>query len=331
MAMDITSRNKAAHTLLQHLSHLLPRDDENWIKILIAMMQLFYDADALRFTLGRIRGGFPEMQENSVVHRALAMKLFVTDPVAAGMVVRKTSREGLHRFWGREHSGVPPGTLMSLAIYQPRLFFAWVGVLRDVGMDLRVFVREELEAEGSVLRSEGWAVDSLMEVIDLSAEEGEFKSASEFLRCERCGRAEGSSWLKVDLAWRRRLGEVRKRQRAETRAARYPTITDPSNGTEAIPISAMAAMTTPQISTAFHDNLGLERLPYRIVCSDECQDGMCVAWVFEDRSTAERLSPLVNHPDKSAEVSIPGQINAEISRFADTRCPTTRMPGAFVD
>ena len=294
-------------------------------------MQLFYDDDVLRFTLGRIRGGFPEMQENSVVHRALAMKLFVTDPVAAGMVVRKTSREGLHRFWGRENSGVPPGTPMSLAMYQPRLFLAWVKVLRDIGVDLGDFVREELEAEGSVLRGEGWDRDSVMEVIELSAEEGEFKSASAFLSCERCVRAEGSSWLKVDLAWRRRLRDIRKRQRADTRAARYPTITDPSNGTEAVLKSAMAAMTTRQKFITVYDTSELERLPYSVVCSDECQDGICVAWVFGDRSTAERLSPLVDHPDKSAEASIPGQISAETSRFADTRCPTTRMPGAFVD
>ena len=334
MAMDLTTRNQAAHTLLQHLSHLLPRDDENWTKILLGMMQLFYDADVLCFTLGRIRGGFPEMQENSVVHRALAMKLFITDPIAAGMVVRKTSRGGLHRFWGKEHSGVPPGTPMSLAMYQPRLFFGWVRVLRDVGLDLGEFLKEELEGERSVLKGEGWDVDALMEVVGLQADEGVVKSTSGCLKCERCGRAEGSSWLKVDLAWRWRLMDLRKRQRAETSAVRYSTISDPSNETEAIPMSPMSPMamkTTPLKVISFYDTSGLERLPYGIVCSDECQDGICVAWVFEERSTADILSPLVDHPNIFAKVPTPGQTNTEISGIAVTKCQIKRMPGAFVD
>ena len=84
---------------------------------------------------------------------------------------------------------MPPGTPMSLAMYQPRLFFGWVRVLRDVGLDLGEFVKEELEGERSVLKGEGWDVDALMEVVGLQADEGVVESTSGCLKCERCGRA----------------------------------------------------------------------------------------------------------------------------------------------
>lgn len=102
-------------------------------------------------------------ENNSAVHRVLAMKLFISDPVSAALIVRKTERSDLHRFWEREYSGISPGTPTSLAMYQPKLFVRWVRVLREVGVDLREFVKEDLDSR--VLKEEGWRVDTLRRLL----------------------------------------------------------------------------------------------------------------------------------------------------------------------
>ncbi|KAH6718274.1 hypothetical protein BKA61DRAFT_300195 [Leptodontidium sp. MPI-SDFR-AT-0119] len=316
--MELSERKNGAHILLKQLFSLLPQDDENWIKILFGMMQLFYDAEILRWTIGRIEGMIPVSQENSAVHRALGMKLFVTDRISSRMIVEKTERRELHRFWKRQYSGIPPGTPMELALYQPGLFFGWVRVLREVGVDLGEFVREELDMGCGVLRAGGWSVDSLTEVCELVNGE-EMVVGSAFLRCERCGMAEGSSWLKVDLAWRRRLRSIRNRNLKGTSVGRVVDIAMPSKVTGDLAEKTLIVNTTTSIS---------EELPYKIVCSDECQDGVRVAWVFEDEAEDEAFLPAYQYHHQLEEAASDLK---DVDFSGEEGCPTERMPGAFRD
>ncbi|KAK0112606.1 hypothetical protein ONS95_014349 [Cadophora gregata] len=318
--MDLASRKQAAQTLFRQVSHLLPRDDEHWISILILMMQLFYDAELIRWTLNQIQGVIPQTEERSAVHRALAMKLFVKGPVAAEMVVRKT--EDLHRPWGSIYWCVPPATPMTLALYQPRLFLAWVGVLRNAGIDIEEFVKEELEGDGSFLRSEGWEVDSLTRACRLQLWDGVVTSKSGFFGCERCGKVEGYAPMKVDLEWRRRLRDVRMKQRSEV-----AMITVASEEIESTPPKATSTEKVLPKEILGYGIDAMEKLPYTIVCSDGCLDGVCVAWVFEDSSTAVFLPPY-NHTPKKTVLRV---IDAEASDASTMDCPTKKMPGAFID
>ncbi|KAK0124739.1 hypothetical protein ONS96_008621 [Cadophora gregata f. sp. sojae] len=318
--MEEASRRQAAYTLLCQISHLLPRDDERWIEILRLAMYFLYDAEIIHWILSQIEGVIPLTEEHSVVHRALHMKLFVEDPVTAGLIVRKA--DDLHGFWGKGQRTVPPGTPMTLALYQPRLFFAWIGVLRDLGVDLEEFVKGELESDGSALRSEGWEVDSLTRACRLQNWDGVVTSNRWFFRCERCGRVEGYEPMKIDLEWRRRLRDVRMKQRTEV-----AMINVASEEIESTPPKATFTEKVLPKEILGYGIDAMEKLPYRIVCSDGCLDGICVAWVFEDSSTAVFLPPY-NHTPKKTVVRV---IDAEVSDASTMDCPTKTMPGAFID
>jgi hypothetical protein len=61
-------------------------------------------------------------------------------------------------------------------------------------------------------------------------------------------------------------------------------------------------------------------LPYNRVCSKECTDGVCVAWVFESDSLNERvLQPF------------PLETDIDVGEENDEICRTRNMPGAFED
>ncbi|KAG4442551.1 hypothetical protein IFR05_001963 [Cadophora sp. M221] len=317
--MELSERKNGAHVLLKQILYLLPQDDENWVKILFGMMQLFYDSEILRWTIGRIEGTILVTEENSAVHRALGMKLFITDRVSARMIVEKTERRELHRFWNRKYSGVPPGTPMELALYQSGLFFGWVRVLAELGVDLEEFLREEFDVGCEVWRVEGWSVDSLMEVVGLFDEEKGMVEESAFLRCERCGRVEGSSWLKVNLAWRRRLREIRNRNLKEGNLGRDVNVMVSSEVPGVWGKKDLMVDTTLSICN---------ELPYTIVCSDECQDGVCVAWVFDDMANEEPFLPAYPYHEQLEDNALDLK---DIAFTVGEDCPTDQMPGAFRD
>ncbi|KAH7309247.1 hypothetical protein BKA65DRAFT_519487 [Rhexocercosporidium sp. MPI-PUGE-AT-0058] len=317
--MGLSERKLGAHVLLKQLFNLLPQDDDSWIKIFSVMMQLFYDAEILRWTIGRIGGMIPFTDEDSAVHKALGIKLFIRDPTSARMIVEKTERADLHRLWGREYSFTLPGTPMELALYHPGLFGAWVRSLREAGIDLGEFFREELEVESGALRREGWSVETLMEVLLLVDAEEEMVGGSPFLRCERCGKAEGSSCLKVDLVWRRRLREIRAQNLKGESLGRDSNISVPSDSPWVLPKKTLMAQAKSWIS---------EKLPYTIVCSVECQDGVSVAWVFEDKAKEEHF--LSGYPHHELEPKETALDIGNCSPSGET-CPTERMPGAFVE
>jgi hypothetical protein len=61
-------------------------------------------------------------------------------------------------------------------------------------------------------------------------------------------------------------------------------------------------------------------LPYNRVCSKECTDGICVAWVFENDFLNEPILPL-----------FPLETDTDVREEDDEICLTRRMPGAFED
>jgi hypothetical protein len=146
----------------------------------------------------------------------------------------------------------------------------------------------------------------------------------------------------VDLAWRRRLRDIRRK----FSSARPATMTEEKDNSVAIVSEAIG------IEIELHQegengnfssvvsvevdrgpvggfSMGEEEvaLPYRIVCSRVCEDGVCAAWVFEDGAA-----------NRGANIKFPAYPQEEKDKkkdFANIRevedCPTKSMPGAFVE
>jgi hypothetical protein len=87
--------------------------------------------------------------------------------------------------------------------------------------------------------------------------------------------------------------------------------------------------TTFSISGSGESSIRKTELPYRIVCSTECTDGVCAAWVYEDNTDVEPnlpryLSGVLSDFDNEKEQAI-------IEMAEEEPCPTKGMPGAFKD
>jgi hypothetical protein len=70
-------------------------------------------------------------------------------------------------------------------------------------------------------------------------------------------------------------------------------------------------------------------LPYKTVCSHGCQDGICVAFIYDDDSVNEPKFPLYHDPDPM-EWGAGSEANGRGVDLQET-CPTNKMPGAFKD
>jgi hypothetical protein len=129
--------------------------------------------------------------------------------------------------------------------------------------------------------------------------------------------------LKVDLVWRRYLRNIRMKHLTPARKG------DLEYSTTASTSSTNAGIQQTQGKSSSSSNdwgcVGGRELPYRIVCSKECTDGVCVAWVYEDDTDSEPDLPLCT----SESLSIVG--DEEVVVIEEKPCPTSSMPGAFKD
>jgi hypothetical protein len=68
-------------------------------------------------------------------------------------------------------------------------------------------------------------------------------------------------------------------------------------------------------------------LPYRIVYSNHCEDGVCVARIYKNDSTDDPLLPPSIPNWKAVESKA---IDVEME-YGEGDCPSRKMPGAFMD
>jgi hypothetical protein len=210
-------------------------------------------------------------------------------------------------------------------MYDMRTFLAWRNMLHDLGHETMAFVEREL-SEGS-LRENGWTNSSLCEFFDTNALPDPYYGPAilGFLGCERCGDSGTTCFgkLKVDLVWRRYLRDIRMKHLARARKNDPEYSTTPGSN----PNNAGIQQTQGTSSSSSSDRVcvGGRELPYRIVCSTKCTDGVCVAWIYEDDTDSELDLPLC----PSESLSIVG--DEEVVVIEEEPCPTSSMPGAFKD
>ena len=174
-----------------------------------------------------------------------------------------------------------------------------------------------------------------------------------FPTCERCG-DQGTTLgarLKVDLEWRRRLREVKS---GKTPVSALST---PSNieATDGEVVAASTSILNGDSNIMIGLDFGLSntkapaiinvqeveedetqelRLPYRIVCSKACTDGVCVAWVFEGDNVDDSkvvFPPYPLPPSHRTSDSDLGRVVGILEEVEHENLPTKAMPGAFID
>lgn len=72
------------------------------------------------------------------------------------------------------------------------------------------------------------------------------------------------------------------------------------------------------------------QLPYGIVCSTKCLDGVYAAWLYENDSMGELEFPplIVEEKTSAAAIQEAPSVQAVVSEVDE--CPTKKIPGAFV-
>ncbi|CZR69459.1 uncharacterized protein PAC_19359 [Phialocephala subalpina] len=268
---------------LMLLRTLLPLWDPNndWRTVLIhEMFLLRYGPGVLYWTLSTFEDKVAESERFSIIHDAVAAKLPLRCSRTMNLFIHKTT--DLHRPWGS--ATIHLSTPTSLAMYQPALFFAWKDALVNAGVGIQAYVEREILLERSPLAQQGWSKETL-NAIFTSREQlfpcSDSKKGSFQFKCQRCGRWEDSHSMMVDLQWRLFLQGLRNGVRSSS--------------------------------------LQLEGPVDQIVCSQECLDGICVAWIYDD-----------NTGNPGDEKFDPQLISDTGSGGSFDECPTKGMPGAFV-
>ena len=224
-----------------------------------------------------------------------------------------------------------PHTPTMLAMYDPSLFIVWRTMLQDLGHDVREFVRQELEQ--GTLRAAGWTESSLLHLFqtDLTTDQYDGPRVFGFPICERCGH-NGTGLgprLKVDLGWWRHLRAIRKQyaNTPSTNSIQEPQSlnvfvdSDRKNKWGDMPVNCW-----PTSTQALGDG-GFKHLPYRIVCSTNCMDGVCVAWMYEnDLDIEPSFPPYPQEPNAAGELD-----DGKNSGGKEDEYPEVKVPGSFVD
>jgi hypothetical protein len=283
-----------------------------------------YEQEVLQYALRTTKGYIDRNPGNgSILHEALHHRLLDRDPASMRLIVSKSN--DLYRLRARNYLDPQLETPTALAMYDMRTFLAWRNMLHDLGHETMAFVEREL-SEGS-LRENGWTNSSLCEIFDTNALPDPYYGPAilGFLGCERCGDSGTTCFgkLKVDLVWRRYLRDIRMKHLARARKNNPEYSTTPGSN----PNNAGIQQTQGTSSSSSSDRVcvGGRELPYRIVCSTKCTDGVCVAWIYEDDTDSEPDLPLC----PSESLSIVG--DEEVVVIEEEPCPTSSMPGAFKD
>lgn len=319
-------RRAAIWKLISTLLPFFDSDNPYRSDIIYLAVNLCYEQEVLQYVL-RTTKGYIDLHStcSSIVHRALHRRLLERDPTSAKLIVKKT--KNLHRCEVKSYKDARTETPTMLAMYDMKTFLAWRNVLHDLGHETIAFVEQEL-TDGP-LKVSGWTKSSLCELFDteILPDSHHGPTILGFPNCERCGHNGTTDFakLKVDLLWRRYLRDIRMKHSSKTskRGCEHPT----SPSTSLVGKDTRLTQGERSIIIQGGRTIGKTELPYRIVCSDECLDGVCIAWVYEDEAETE--------PDLPPYSSVlPKDGLAEEGTVVVTEeesCPTNNMPGAFKD
>lgn len=325
-------QSERRHAVTQFLSMILPEfhpKHPGLTYTLETSVLFYYEQDVLRRILSAIDGPIDvPNEESSIVYDAIAKRLLERDPTSMKTIMRRSKR--LHTVVTREESSKLKGHIITsvltptmLAMYDMATFLAWRRMLKDLGYSMEAFV--DMELRGGLLAQVGWDKESLMLLFDSNVQRGLVEHNGTmnfgFPTCERCGDCgtRVGSVMKVDLLWRKRLRDVRLGRFKDN-----PTAHDLD-----IQITLGAPVNKQVVDTVEEETTGL---PYRVVCSKTCTDGVCVAWGYEDDSEGAENPELLPFP-----MVVKEEETETIGRGVYDRgdkmelCPTRAMPGAFVD
>ncbi|KAI9649747.1 hypothetical protein NHQ30_002328 [Ciborinia camelliae] len=323
MDLPPSKRNEAALSIVQHISsfHLQTHPDLSGL-IHNYLLALYYDGPPLWWVLRNIPGKLSKYDERSNLHLAIRNGLLMRDPLAMKLFIEKSTIEDLHIFKHSDTiSSYNGGTPTSLAMYNWEGFLVWRALLRELQFDMSDFITRELEARK--LNNDGWTQETLTQLFNQDLVLPKLPPldmpvpydriiGSRF--CDRCRYDSMEGMHKVDLEWRCLLRSIRtgkhRGQSLETNSAPEGTkLVD-----EGFDISDNIEENVKRIS---HE----EVLPYRIVCSKKCEDGVCVAWECEDFGPSN-FPPYI--PPKERKRLEQLRLLEE-----EAQCPTYTMPGAF--
>lgn len=284
MDLDVTKRNEAVLAILQYLTPFFHRTNYNFSGLLSDLLKSGYDGPILPWVLRNISGKLHIDSNESIVQGALRMLLWQRDPPTMKNIIDKSTPTDLHLYIDPSPSQVyRRETPTSLAMHDWEGFSAWRRLLVEAGIDMSDFITQELEAGG--LKSDGWTHQTLSELFQLELKLPKLPQPlsrpDDYHPCERCRQP----------TYHTELNKVDLEWR---RKLRYMRTKEP---------------------------LILDPLPYRIVCPRNCEDGICVAWEFEN-SEPPNFPPYVPKDER---------IRLEQLRLLEeeARCPTYFMPGAF--
>jgi hypothetical protein len=328
-------RNAALRILATLIASFDPHDPEIIAIVHVAIL-FYYEQNVLHWLLDYMKGPFTLLGSDiSVIHLSMERRLLERDPPAMKAIVQRT--DNIHLRIADSSSWGVRSTPTMLAMYDMGLFLAWSRLLRQVGHDIRPFVSRELE-EG-LLKEQGWDESSLTFLFEENfvPDPHHAPTALMFPSCERCG-DEGSGIfvrLKVDLKWRRRLRDIRRLHSSRSSFAGLPSFNvalvpagdQTLNGSDASGSSQEVETQATSTDSPEVDPEISKPLPYRIVCSRECRDAVCVAWVYENDSKDEPNFP--PYPLQSGGES--GKACFTVQGVEEEQCPASKIPGAFVD
>lgn len=314
IAMAWAERQDAISRLLPALFSDLHFEHHLVAELFFIALLHHYEQKVLRWMLHNWKGGIEtEDGRNNVLYEAMATNLITKDWVSMRAIVLRTKY--LHRQAKADRRSERRETVTAQAMRDMSAFLLWRAMLSDIGIDMGEFVRNELEVEGEGLASQGWNERSLGRLLRDDVESGltewNGRRFFGFPVCERCGEHGVTTGMRlnVDLLWRWRLRCLR-RENFESNVAANSVDEAEARGDRAEMVA--------------------RSLPYRMVCSFACSDGVCVAWAFED--DGERGDEPVFPPfPMVVEVHDSGAKNEDVEDEELEVCPTRGMPGAFVD
>lgn len=330
---DITMKqSERREAVTQFLSTILPESHPSHPGLaytLEASVFFYYEQDVLRRILCAIDGPIDVPNEkSSIVYDAISKRLLERDPTSMKTIMRRSKR--LHTVVTKEESSRLKGRIITsvltptmLAMYDMATFLTWRRMLKELGHSMEAFVDTELKEK--LLAQAGWDKESLMLLFDGTVERGlvEHNGVMNFgfPACERCGDCgtRVGSMMKVDLLWRKRLRDIRLGRFEDNLTAHDLNITIALNP----PVDKQVAVAAKEEATG---------LPYRVVCSIACTDGVCVAWGYEDDGKGGEEPVFLPFPAVVKEEEIE-MIGKSFDGWGDKvdLYPTRGMPGAFVD
>ncbi|KAF7860350.1 hypothetical protein EAF04_008477 [Stromatinia cepivora] len=313
MDMDVANRNEAALVILQYLASFFHRTNYNFNGLFSELLSMGYDGAVLHWSLRNIPGKLCGNENRSVIQRAIRRLLLIQEPLTMKTIIDKSTTADLHLYidpspsqvYGRE-------TPTSLAMYDLEGFLVWRRLLKELGFDISDFVARELEA--GAWKSNGWTQQTLLALFEQELTLPKLPKPFNPMGCRPCDRCQQPTYIsdmnKVDLEWRRKLRSIRT-GKAQDIVDRCSALA----GTIGVRHGIIVRTNGNGAESSF------DPLPYRIVCPRKCEDGVCVAWEFENFEPPN-FPPYIPKEERK---------RLELLRLLEeeAECPTYTMPGAF--